>query len=238
MRRLLPEPADDVDLAAAYAYPPEATRWLRATMVASADGAATAADGLSGALSSPADRQVFHLLRDLADVVVVGAGTVRAEGYRPARLPVAIVSGRLDLDLTAPLFTAAEHRSVVLTTAEAPPHRLAKARDVADVVVCGVDRVDPLLAVAALTERGHRRLLCEGGPRLLGQVAAAGLLDELCLTVAPVLASGEAPRVLGGPPLAPAAQLRLGHLLEEDGTLFARYEIRHAGTGPAEADGA
>lgn len=225
MRRLLPEPADDVDLASAYAYPPGATRWLRANMVTSADGAAAAHDGLSGALSSPADRAVFHLLRDLADVVVVGAGTVRAEGYRPARLPIAVVSGRLDLDLAGPLFTEAEHRTVVLTTASVPAERLAAARAAADVVVCGVDRVDPLLAVAALAERGHRRLLCEGGPRLLGQVAAAGLLDELCLTVAPLLASGEAPRVLFGPPLQPSAPLRLAHLLEEDGTLFARYVV-------------
>ncbi|MCU0265656.1 MAG: dihydrofolate reductase family protein [Actinomycetia bacterium] len=226
MRRLLPDPADEVDLADAYAYPAGRARWLRANMVASADGAATAADGLSGTLSSPADRRVFHLLRDLADVVVVGAGTVRAEGYRPARLPIAVVSGRLDLDLSAPLLAGTGPRTVVLTTAAVPAERLAAARAVADVVVCGVDRVDPALAVAALAERGHRRLLCEGGPRLLGQLAAAGLLDELCLTIAPLLASGEGPRALAGPPLLPPVPLRLDHLLEEDGALFARYVVR------------
>lgn len=228
MRRLLPHPAPDVDLAEAYAYPAsvaDGTPWLRANMVASADGAAVGDDGLSGGLSSPADRAVFRALRSLADVVLVGAGTVRAEGYRPARVPVAVVSGRLDVDLAAPLFTAPTHRTVLLTKDDAPADRLAQARAVADVVACGEHRVDPARAVAALVERGHRRLLCEGGPHLLGQVAAAGRLDELCLTLSPLLVSGPAPRVLVGPPVLPPARLRLAHLLEDEGVLFARYLV-------------
>ncbi len=224
MRRLLPSPSTDVDLVDAYAYPPERP-WLRANMVASVDGAATA-EGLSGGLSGEADRRVFGVLRSLADVVLVGAGTVRAEGYRPAALPIAVVSNRLDLDLSAPLFTAAAHRTLVLTSGAAVALRLAAVREVADVAICGAERVDPGLAVQALRDRGHARLLCEGGPGLLGQLAVAGLLDELCLTISPVLAGGDASRVLTGLPVAPPARLRLQHLLEDEGFLFARYAVR------------
>jgi len=221
VRRLLPEPSEDVDLAAAYACPP-GRPWLRANMVTSVDGAVTGPDALSGSLSGPADRAVFGVLRRAADAVLVGAGTVRAEGYRPAELPVAVVSNRLDLDWSLPLFDAAPHRTVVLTSAAAPADRLAAARAGNDVVLCGDDRVDPGRAVAALHERGLTRLLCEGGPLLLAQLAAAGLLDELCLTTAPVLVGGSAGRILAGPDLD-GRPWRLAHLLVDQDSLFARW---------------
>ena len=236
MRRLLPLPATDtVDLDEAYAYP-VGRPWLRANMVASLDGAAADAAGRSGGLSGPADKRVFGALRGLADAVLVGAGTARSEGYRAARPrqayielraaagqaaapAMAVVSGRLDLDLAGPLFGGAV-RTVVVTTSSAARRR-PEAADVADVVVAGEDRVDLAVAVAALHARGLTRLLCEGGPTLLGQVAAAGLLDELCLAVAPRLVGGDAARILDGLPVA--ADLHLALLLEEDGFLFSRY---------------
>jgi riboflavin biosynthesis pyrimidine reductase len=214
----------EVDLAEAYANP-SGGRSLRANMVATVDGAASGGDGLSGSVSGETDKRVFGVLRRLADVVLVGAGTARAEGYRPAKLPIAVVSGRLDLDLTAPLYAAPAHRTIVLTSESAPVDRLAQAREVADVAVCGQDRVDVAQAVAALRDRGLGHVLCEGGPTLLRQLVAASLLDELCLTVAPGLAGGGAGRILGGEPLPAPAALTLTQLLEDEGWLFARYAL-------------
>jgi riboflavin biosynthesis pyrimidine reductase len=139
------------------------------------------------------------------------------------------VSRSLNLDFDSPVFTEAapDSATIVLTTQSADPARLRAARERADVVVAGGDWVDLPAAFAQLAGRGYTRLLCEGGPHVLGQVAAAGLLDELCLTVSPVLASGDSPRVLNGPPL-PAAHtgMRLAHALvdaDDEGFLFLRY---------------
>ncbi|MCX9190682.1 hypothetical protein C3Y87_04495 [Carbonactinospora thermoautotrophica] len=236
MRRLLPTYAETVDLPAAYAYP-EGRPWLRAQMVSSADGAAVL-EGRSGGLSGRADKRVFALTRALADVILVGASTVRVEGYRPPEIrpefqplragrpsapPLAIVSRSLDLDLDDPAYREAKPRTIVVTARRAPAARLAAVREVADVIVAGEDLVDVGYAVDALVERGHRRLLCEGGPRLLAEVAAVGRLDELCLTLSPLLIAGSAPRILNGVALQPAQRMELAQLLEEDGFLFARY---------------
>lgn len=235
MRRIHPEPTGDVNLAAAYAYPRE--DWLRINMVASVDGA-TWLDGLSGGLSGDGDRRVFGVLRGLADVILAGAATVRAEGYRPARPrpawaelrrgrppapPIAVVTRRLDLDLDGTLFTDAPPyaRTIVITTEAAPEDRRREAAAKAEVIVAGEDRVDPRRAVRALRDRGHRRILCEGGPRLNAQLVAAGLVDELCLTISPLLVGGDAARVLDG--TSSPAGLRLAHVLEENGFLFCRY---------------
>lgn len=228
MTRLHPSPGT-VDLDQAYAYPAAGagqSRTVRANMVATVDGAASGGDGLSGSVSGEADKRVFATLRRLADVVLVGAGTARAEGYRPAALPIAVVSGRLDLDLAAPLYTAAEHRTLVITCRSAPAAALEHAASVADVLICGEERVDVAAAVTALHERGYDHILCEGGPTLLRQVVAAGLLDELCLTLAPVLAGGDAGRILGGDPLTGARRVSLTQLLVDDGWLFARYAVQ------------
>ena len=229
MRRLFPA-GGPFDLDGAYAYQPDdhgaPARGVRANMVATVDGAASGADGLSGSVSGQVDKLIFATLRRLADVVLVGAGTVRAEGYRPAGLPIAVVSGRLDLDLTAPLYAAATHRTIIITCQSAPGDLLNQARAVADVLVCGDQHVDVTLAVAALNGAGFDRLLCEGGPMLLRQIAAAGLLDELCLTIAPFLAGGGAGRILDGAPLSAGVQVSLTQLLEDAGWLFARYAVR------------
>jgi riboflavin biosynthesis pyrimidine reductase len=234
---------DDSGLAGAYAYPEP--QWLRANMVASADGAGFL-DGRSAGLSSPADMRLFGLLRVLADVVIVGAGTARLEQYKPARRrpalaelraasvgadrppapPIALVSRQLDLDLESPLFTAAppDARTIVITCASSPDDARAAAARVADVIVAGDLVVDLKEATAALRHRGLGRVLCEGGPHLLGQIAADGLLDELCLTVSPVLAGPGPTRVTAGAPF-PARPMTLAHVLEEDGFLFCRYLV-------------
>lgn len=248
MRTLLPPPAadqlaaehDDYALAGLYAYP--GPHWLRANMVASADGAGFL-DGRTAALSTPADMRLFGLLRVLADVVLVGAGTARVEEYKPARrrpafeddlragrpptVPIAVVSRKLDLDFAAPLFTDAppDARTIVITCAGSPDDQRAAAARVADVIVAGEMAVDLKEAVTALRDRGLGQVLCEGGPHLLSQLAAEGLLDELCLTITPVLAGPGPTRVVEGAPF-PARPMTLAHVLTDDGELFCRYLVR------------
>lgn len=252
MRLLLARGADaiaqrdqlaDLQLAGLYAYPEP--QWLRANMVASADGAGFLG-GRTASLSSPADMHLFGLLRVLADVVLVGAGTARTEQYKPARRrpelaglreasggqdrppapPIAVLSRRLDLDFAAPLFTAAppDARTILITCARSPDERRAAAARAADVIVAGELDVDLKEAVAALRDRGLGRILCEGGPHLLGEIAGDGLLDELCLTVSPVLAGPGPARVTAGAPF-PARPMTLAHVLADDGFLFCRYLV-------------
>ena len=235
-----------LELAEAYAYPEARSAgarepWLRANMVSTLDGAAQH-DGKSQGISSAADMRIFGVLRALADVVVVGAETVRQEGYRPARAraefaaqreaagqgpapAIAVVTASLDLDFSLPLFTSPLVPTLVLTGAEAAPERVAAAEKAGARVVIAGDGVgvDPVRAVRALAERGMTRLLTEGGPRLLGQMAAAGVLDELCLTLSPTLTAGDAQRIAGGPSMAVPQRFELASLLEEAGFLFARY---------------
>ncbi|HEX4831387.1 MAG TPA: pyrimidine reductase family protein [Trebonia sp.] len=260
MRRLLPGPGlardggtgsgrtddqdglDDAALARLYAYPPEPGPFVRGNMVASLDGAA-AVDGRSGGLSSPGDRRVFWALRTLADVIMVGAGTARAEGYhpttikppwdslglragRPAAPPLALVSRSLSLDPAAPLISGAPAgaRTIIITCAASPADRRGALAAAADVIVAGEQDVDLAAAAQALAARGLGRVLCEGGPRLLRDLTAARVLDELCLTISPALAGPGAVRILEGEQF-PAQQARLAHLLAEDDVLFARYRL-------------
>ena len=224
------------DLPRLYAYPDG--RWLRANMVATADGAASL-NGVTQGISSDTDRRVFALLRTLCDVILVGASTAREEKYKPARPrelwshlragrpptpPIAVVTGRLDLDPDSPLITAAppDARTILITTASAPAARRDQLARHAEVIVAGEDTVDLTTAVDALAERGHRRLLTEGGPQLLAGLIAAGLLDELCLTIGPLMAGPGASRIVADARAAPLP-LRLAHVLEDQGFLLCRY---------------
>jgi riboflavin biosynthesis pyrimidine reductase len=236
----------DEEIAHAYAYP-VGTTWTRANMVAAVDSIATV-HGLSAGLSGSIDKRVFGILRALADVVVAGAGTVRTEGYRGARVPerfaqmradlgqarhppVAIISRQLGLDPGAPVFTDTHVRPLVLTCAAAPDERRANLADVAEVVDCGETDVDLVLARAALEERGLSRILCEGGPTLLHGLVDAGVLDELCLTISPQLVGGGERHVLNGMPFPRPAALRLVGVLEQEGVLLTRYQLDHTGEG-------
>ncbi|MFG2309757.1 pyrimidine reductase family protein [Streptomyces sp. NPDC048566] len=229
------------ELAETYAYPAAGGPWLRANMVSTLDGAAQH-DGRSQPISCAADMRVFGVLRGLADVVIAGAETVRQEGYRPARArdtfaglraaagqapapAVAVVTAGLDLDFSLPLFTSPLVPTLILTGAAAPADRVAAAEKAgARVVVAGDGAgIDPARAVRALADLGHTRLLTEGGPRLLGGLIAADVLDELCLTVSPLLTAGDAQRVAGGPAVPLPHRFELVSLLEEAGFLFSRY---------------
>jgi riboflavin biosynthesis pyrimidine reductase len=258
MRLLLPSPAasdpsDTVDLHAHYA-----ANWLeqggvRVNFVSSLDGAATS-DGLSRGLQTPGDNAVFGVLRDLADVILVGAATAAAEGYRPsnpsarrrelrarhglaAAPAIAVMSASLSLELSAPLFsTATEAPTLVITGRAAPVGRRNDIIDIAggpaklQLVEARSDSsggVDFGEAIASLRELGYRRVLCEGGPRLLGAGVAAGAVDELCVSYSPMLAGPSAGRIIGGAawPADLTPRLSLIGLLTEQDALFCRYRV-------------
>ena len=211
---------DDVHLTEVYTV--TTSPWLRVNMVSSLDGAATGADGRTGSLNNAADRQVFALLRGTADAVLVGAGTARSEGYGPVDVPIVVVSrsGQVPKRLRG----GRAGQVLLATTARAPG--LAEARTLLGdehVLVAGEEEVDLTQVVDQLQARGMNRLLGEGGPTLLRDLLAAGLVDELCLTTVPCLVAGEHPRVTTGAPVD--VPLRLGLLLEQDGTLLGRWLV-------------
>ncbi len=229
MRRLLPAPIVDLsddDLRAAYMFP-EQRPWVRANMVSTLDGAMRGTDGGSRSISTPADQRVFSIARADADVILVGAGTIRAEDYRPSKKTVAIISNRLDLPLTLRMLverTDENPRPLAFTTDAAAADASEALRALIDVVPCGSHVVDLHRVVAELAARGLGRIHCEGGPSLLGDLAAEGLLNELLLTVAPRLLGGGPQEhilsVAGG--FTPPLRLTPTQVLEEDGSVFIR----------------
>jgi riboflavin biosynthesis pyrimidine reductase len=177
-----------------YAWPDRP--WLRVNMVSTVDGAAQGADGLTGTINNALDRRVFDLLRVDADVVVVGAGTVRAEGYGPLGKPFVVVGSSLPPQLEGQ-----------------PDVRLHPGGD--DEALRGL--------VDGLRAEGLPRILSEGGPTLLAGLLRAGVVDELCCTVTPAIIGGSGKRIVDGPLLD--VPLTLGSLLEQDGTLLARWLV-------------
>ena len=197
MRVLVGPDTDDLD--ELYAVPPgrRGGSWLRVNMVGSVDGAATGDSGKSGSLNNDVDKRVFHHLRSAADVIVVGAGTARTEGYRPTDRPMVVVSRGKEL-----------------------PEGLRDAPD-GDVLLMPLD--EPAAFKQSLVDRGWTSILCEGGPSLLGDLLAAGVVDELCTTTVPLLVGGDHRRIVSGPPVD--VPLSLHTLLESDGTLLARWLV-------------
>lgn len=237
---LFPRGADDVDPADAYAdLPTHPDRpAVRLNMIVSVDGG-TSWNGVSGALGGAADKALFAVLRSFADVILVASGTMKAEEYGPAVMPpavqddrrargqapaprIAVVSRTCDFDWTAPFFTEAQARPVVVTVAAAPERNRAQAATVADVVIAGEEDVDLELALTDLGAPGTH-VLAEGGPTLNGALAQAGLLDELCVSLSPLLASGDAKRLIAGSALDTLERLRLHSVCEADDYLFLRY---------------
>ncbi|MEY2450847.1 MAG: hypothetical protein QOD92_421 [Acidimicrobiaceae bacterium] len=230
VRQLFPISLDDVDPGPCYASENRSrSRWLLVNMIATLDGA-TAIEGRSGGFGGPADKAVFAAIRALADVILVGAGTVRAENYGPPKgdARLAIVTGSLDLAPDARVFSDG-YRPIVITAANADPDRRAALEPVADIVVAGDTRVDVRAAVSALSGV----IVCEGGPSLNGQLIAEGLVDELCVSVAPLLASGDSARLAHGPTPAQPELMQLRHILQDEDYLFLRYVRLSDASGPS-----
>ena len=236
----LPAPADldDAGLFTAYAAP--GGPWVRCNMITSLDGAATGPDGRSGSLNNEADHVVFEVLRALSQVIVVGAGTIRAEGYPPLSVAGSLLDLRRGLGLpeALPLVAVSNHGAVpptlsgcrdgraLMAVPDSAPGLAQARRDLGheNVIVCGEDEVDVATLLAALHERGWDHVLTEGGPTLLAAFLSAGSMDELCFTIAPQVVGGEHPRpvALQGVPL----DLQLELLVEQDDTLMGRWLVR------------
>nr|WP_197059901.1 pyrimidine reductase family protein [Prescottella defluvii] len=242
-----PSELSDDDLRSLYGYPAALDRpWVRVNFVASIDGA-VAVDGASAALGSPADKRVFAVLRELADAIVVGAGTVRAENYGGARTspalvdrrtatgltaipPIVVVTASGNLDPESRLFTDTSVPPLVLTSAAADPDRLARLRDAGAAVETVADRdVTGPAVVDALDRRGLRRVLCEGGPGLFGTLVGDGVVDELCLTTSAQLVAGAAGRIAVSAAASPTPMTRAHVLGDDDGTLLTRWVRAHDG---------
>ena len=236
-------PLDEAGLRKLYGYPAALNHCLvRGNAIASIDGGATT-DGTSGGLGGPGDRRLFALLRELADVVLVGIGTARIEGYSGARMnvaqrqnrqtrgqgevpPIALVTRTGLIDRHLPVLADTEVPPLLLTSAAsaaAARTRLGAAAEVFDCSGAEADAVDLGVVLDTLSRRGLHRVLAEGGPSLLGSLIQADLLDELCLTSAPVLAGGSAVRVATGTG-AVLTRMRRAHVLtDDDGYLYLRY---------------
>jgi len=233
---------DDEDLARLYAYPAQPDRaWVRANFVATLDGSATGPDGRTGTINTDSDVRVFAALRALSDVVLVGAGTVRAEGYRAVQVRESWRGVRAALGLAPVPTLAVVTRSLalpdalldppegggqvlVVTVADVDPDRrgeIEAALGPGSVMTAGEQSVEVARCLDELAARGLPRVLCEGGPGLMSELAAAGLLDELCLTLAPLLVGGTGPRIAHGLPLD--LTLRLAHVIETDDVLLTRW---------------
>ena len=215
MRRLFDDPTDHVTVREAYGVErprPAGRPWLGVCMVSSIDGS-TVVDSNSRSLSSPTDQEVLLTLRDLADVLIVGAATVRIEGYGPPRKRgqrVGVVSRRGDVDASTPLFTSGA--GFLILPEDAPPTTVESVR-------AGIGEVD---FAGALAQLDANFVQAEGGALLNGSLSAADVIDELNLTISPQLAGGDGPRVTSGS-VQVSRKMRLAHVLEEDGFLFTRY---------------
>ena len=239
------------ELANLYDYPSQLDRcWVRANMIASLDGGATV-DGRSGGLAGPGDQTLFKVMREAADVIVVGAGTVRAENYSGAQLtvagrqrrhdrgqsevpPIAVVTASGALEPDSRLLTRTEVPPLIFTTTvsfTATRDRVQGRADVVDASTSDPVAVDLAAVLAELSGRGLRRVLCEGGPRLLGAMVSNGLLDEIGLTISPTLVGGGAPRIVVGQ-TAVITELRAAHILtDQEGFLYTLFSRRAAGLG-------
>lgn len=220
-------------------HPAPGSTHVRMNFVTSADGAATL-DGRSGGLGGSSDRELMRVLRTLADVMLVGAGTVRAEGYGGLNLPqqhlerraalgfaapprIAVVSRALDLTPDMSVFHKSEMRPLVFTCEGAPSHKRDALSSVADVIACGSGGVDLQLLMQELAARGLSRVLCEGGPTLFGSLLEDDLVDEVCLTVSPLFTAGASGRIAHSATAAPRRFGAPNVVQDDEGFVFLRY---------------
>jgi riboflavin biosynthesis pyrimidine reductase len=252
--RLIPSPirgATDAQLLSWYTHPPAQSTRVSFNFISSLDGAATL-NGRSGGLGNAADRRIMVLMRRTADVLLLGAGTVRTEGYsgdligtagvewrqsqgRSPQPTLAVVSGSLRINPDLPFFTTAQEPPLVITTAEANRVRRKALEKVAEVVACGQRRLNVDLLIQELERRGHSRIHSEGGPRLFGTFQQAARVDELCLSVSPLLTAGPGARIAASSQEnLPPRRMRLQHVLRCGDMLFLRYLARQPHELPEE----
>jgi len=228
-------PVDVLDMVLAEERSSDGGPWVMFNMVASVDGA-TAVEGGSSALNDEDDKALFAALRTVPDVILVGAGTVRAENYGPVDLDeerrarrteqgmsptprLAIATASLSIEPDMRVFEDSENRPLIITSTEVSSDRIEAFADRAEVV-----QLDDLDAASILESLGEPNVvLCEGGPTLNGQLIVDGFIDEMNLTIAPKVAVGESHRIAHGEELLPPADMKLVRTLSGDRSLFLRY---------------
>ena len=242
VQKLFPPPFEEADLDEIYRSERQRSGnrpWLMVNMISTIDGV-TEIDGVSGPLGSAGDKDVFGVIRTLPDIILVGSKTATAEGYNPPSTSVstkarrltsgawpvariAVVSARLDFDLTLPMFTRQAQRPLVLTTINADPDKLERVNQCADLVQCGVDTVDLGEALIQMGDLGATTVLSEGGPTLNGLLLEAELVDEVFISLAPLMGGGIATGIAKAVESPGVQELKLRHILTEDEYLFLRY---------------
>ncbi len=227
VRRVHPGPAESLELDAEGTrerllelYAPPRVPWLRLNLVTSVSGSAAGSDGTSETLTSAVDRRILGVIRELSDVVLVGAESVRAEGYlRPKRAPLAVVTGSGNLEGHR---IGGDGPPIVVVCPAAAVDRVRQTLPDADILTVEGPRMLPADILAALRSHGFRSIVCEGGPGLARQFVVAGLVDEVCLTTSPRLTGVTLP--LFGVEAFPEVAVTLEQLLVDDeSSLYARW---------------
>lgn len=242
MEQIFPSPVDNVDTAAVYRSDDRVAitgrPWVMCNMISSTDGGISL-DGVSGGLGGPADKVVFSAIRAVPDVIVVASGTVIAENYRTAQTTPEIQQRRVESGqsaipriaiVTQSLRIDPDHRvfdgpikPIIVTSSTSPDAARAALAKVADIIIAGEETVDLDTALTKLAQVGAQTVLLEGGPTLNGAFVDADLIDELCLSFAPMMLGGNSPRIVTGSTNTTAHPLTLDRILHQDGYLFHRY---------------
>lgn len=225
MRELWPEADPDVDVAARLAADqrpkPNGRPWVTLVMITSVDGAISV-DGVSGGLGAASDHDRFVAARRQADAIVVGASTVAAEDYRPASIPIAVITGSLSPDPGQRLFSDPDFMPLLYTTDQAARTRGSDFDGIAEVIALG-DSVDPAQVLADLDNRGMSAVMLEGGPTLNSLFLRADLVDEMLISYSPLVVGGEGSRLTNGPAMPAVRRFAVDRVLLADDIIFARY---------------
>lgn len=244
-KQLMPEEIESVSIVDSYKVPKAYIdkKFLRINMVSSIDGTISI-DGRARALSSDADRNVFHILRSLADVILVGAGTMRSEEYKPVSLTeheierrkntgqepipkIAVVTRSGEFNFDTAFFKEAINKPLIFTS-DIGAKIIANKCDSAEVISCGKTVVDLRLAIDELVKRDYKNILCEGGPTLNSDLLRSRLVDELCLTVSPKITQGDGNRIFNGPKLDIPVEFEYQAIFIDEGELFFRLKNNSA----------
>jgi riboflavin biosynthesis pyrimidine reductase len=233
LSRVHPAPAETLELDARATraqllewYRPATAKWLRLNLVTSVNGSAAGSDGTSETLSSTADRRILGVIRELSDVVLVGAASVRAEGYQlPRRSTLAIVT--VSGNLVGHRLTTDDPKRIIVMCPHDAVARVRETLGEATFIIVDAPggRIPAKPLVDALRAAGYNSIVCEGGPDLAGQLVAAQLVDEICLTTSPTLSPVTLPPLR--PQLTSTVSLELHQLiLDSAGSFYARWLIR------------
>jgi riboflavin biosynthesis pyrimidine reductase len=237
LTRVFPVPGDPIDISTtgsrdllADLYRPPRPDWVRLNLIGSASGSAIGSDGTSETLTNTADRALLGVIRGLADVVVVGAASVRSEGYFvPRRAALAVVTSSGDLS-GHQITTTGKRGDLIVLCPASSAERVRETIGVVEARILPVADAAGMIAahdiIAALRGGGFRSIVCEGGPQLAAHLVRAGMVDEACLSTSPLL-NGAGTALFGAHEFE-GVPLSLTQLMVDDGSgVYARWSLEH-----------